>query len=75
MASGLLLLLAAVFTATVDTAIKAGLGLLLLAAVGGFYLLSLHVRGQKHPKIVVVAHASLAVIGVLLLLGSTLALI
>lgn len=49
----------------------AGLGLLLLlvAALGGFYLASYHVRKVPGPKAVVVIHAAVAVIGVALLAG------
>ena len=41
-----------------------GLGVLVVAALGGFYLLSCHVRGVPHPKPVVVIHALAAVCGV-----------
>lgn len=45
-----------------------GLGVLVLAAFGGFFLLSFHVRNKPHPKPVVVLHALLAVSGVVALL-------
>lgn len=38
--------------------------MLVVAALGGFYLLSCHVRGIPHPKPVVVIHALAAVCGV-----------
>src|ERR1039457_3196677 len=34
------------------------------AALGGFFLLSFHLRGKPHPRVVVVLHALLAVGGV-----------
>jgi hypothetical protein len=39
------------------------LGVLVLAAVGGFFLGSFHIRKQVAPKPVVVIHAAVAVIG------------
>lgn len=41
-----------------------GLGILVVAALGGFYLLSFHLRGKAHPQAVVVIHALAAVGGV-----------
>jgi hypothetical protein len=37
---------------------------LVLAALGGFFLFSFHLRDKAHPKAVVVLHALLAVSGV-----------
>ena len=50
---------------------NAGLALILLlvAALGGFFLASYHVRKVPGPKAVVVIHAAVAVIGVVLLAG------
>ncbi len=48
------------------------LGALVLAAFGGFFLLSFHVRNKPHPKPVVVLHALLAVTGVVALLVAAL---
>jgi hypothetical protein len=42
---------------------------LVAAALGGFYLASIHARKEIAPKGVVVLHASIAVIGFLLLVG------
>jgi len=50
--------------------LKYGTAALLLAAMGGFFLLSFHLRAKPHPKLVVVLHALLAVGGVGLLAGS-----
>jgi hypothetical protein len=49
----------------------ASLALLLLfvAALGGFFLASFHLRNRPGPKPVVVIHAAVAVIGVVLLAG------
>lgn len=50
--------------ATGVAAIQYGVAVLLLAAVGGFFLLSYHLRGKSHPWVVVVLHALLALGGV-----------
>ena len=44
--------------------VKYGVAVLVLAALGGFFLLSFHLRDKPHPKVVVVLHALLAVGGV-----------
>jgi len=69
-ASGLVLLVVGVVIGSTTLIIKVGLGVLLVAALFGFYLASLHIRGQQHPTAAVVTHATLAVVGVLLLIGS-----
>lgn len=69
-ATGLVLLIVAIAVGSTTLVIKIGLGFLLAAAVLGFYLASLHISGRKHPTAAVATHASLAVIGVLLLIGS-----
>ena len=43
--------------------------ILVIAALGGFYLASIHVRNVVAPKGVVFLHAGVAVIGFVLLLG------
>ena len=48
---------------------------LVVAALGGFYLASHHARKVPGPKPVVIIHASVAVVGFLLLCGGTFALI
>ncbi len=45
-------------------AITYGVATLALAALGGLFLLSFHLRGKPHPWVVVVLHALLAVGGV-----------
>lgn len=49
--------------------------LLLVAALGGFFLASFHLRRRPGPKPVVVIHALVAVIGFLLLAGTTFQLV
>jgi hypothetical protein len=46
---------------------------LVLAALGGFFLVSFHARNELAPKAVVVIHALVAVAGFLLLLGAVFA--
>jgi hypothetical protein len=43
--------------------------ILVIAALGGFYLASIHLRREVAPKPVVFIHAGVAVIGFLTLLG------
>jgi len=72
-ATGLLLLLAEVLQGTPATRVTAALALLLVAALGGFYLATLHLRKTIPPKGVVLLHAGLAVVGFLVLLSAVLA--
>ncbi len=51
------------------------LGVLVVAALGGFYLASVHLRGKPGPRAVVVIHALAAVTGVVLLAGAAFSLI
>ncbi|HTM94321.1 MAG TPA: hypothetical protein VL100_00670 [Croceibacterium sp.] len=48
--------------------------LLLVAALGGFFLASYHLRKVPGPRAVVLVHASVAVIGFVLLAGGAFAL-
>jgi hypothetical protein len=75
-ATGLVLTALVVFGKGEPVPANAGLALLLLviAALGGFYLASYHVRQQPGPKAVVVIHATIAVIGVVLLAGGAFSL-
>ena len=50
-----------------------GVLVLCLAALGGFYLASIHLRGKIAPKAVVLIHAGVAVAGFLTLLSAVLA--
>lgn len=67
-ATGLVLLLLVVREGAAGTSVTWALGILALAAIGGFYLASLHRRQVLPPKGVVLVHASAAVIGFALLL-------
>jgi hypothetical protein len=68
-AVGLLLLIYAAVTTGIPKAALAALVLLVIAALGGFYLASIHFRGLVAQRPVVFVHAGVAVIGFLALLG------
>ena len=72
-ASGLVLLVVLVMQGTASSRVMAALGPLVLAALGGFYLASLHLRRAIPPKGVVFIHAGVAVAGFLTLLSALLA--
>ncbi|HLU62473.1 MAG TPA: hypothetical protein VKZ99_09020 [Gammaproteobacteria bacterium] len=55
-----------------DTMIGTALGVLFLAALGGFLLVSFHLRNKPHPKAAVIAHAAVAVTGVAILVFAAL---
>jgi len=71
-ATGLVLLLLAVLQGLAGSLAAWALGLFVVAALGGFYLASLHRRQVVPPKGVVVLHALLAVSGFGLLLAMVL---
>ena len=54
--------------ASAGNAATIALAILVVAALGGFYLLSFHIRKERHPKAVIVVHALIAVAGFLTLL-------
>jgi len=68
-----LILLGLVAVQSTDRLILAGLGLLVVAALGGFFLASFHLRHKLAPKPVVVLHALLAVGGFGVILAAALA--
>lgn len=68
-AIGLVLLILMLAQGDAPQRILIGFVLLLIAALGGFFLASFHLRKQLPPKAVVVAHAGVAVIGFLTLLS------
>ena len=70
-ASGLILLLLAVLQGA-GTRATVALVVLVVAAMGGFFLASLHLQSKLAVKKVVIAHASAAVTGVLILLSAVL---
>lgn len=67
-ASGLVLLILAVMHGAPNRVFYA-LVVLLVAALGGFFLVSFHLRGKPHPKIVAIIHPAVALLGVLTLLS------
>jgi len=67
-ATALLILLWAVVQASVSAPIAWALGLFVVAALGGFFLVSYHIRKQRLPSPVVVIHALVAVVAFILLL-------
>jgi len=68
-AIGLLFLIAQVVLSSGPGRASAALALLVIAALGGLYLASLHLRKQIAPKAVVLVHAGVAVAGFLTLLS------
>lgn len=68
-AAGLVLVLLSVMGGVGGSVVTA-LIILVIAALGGFYLASLHLKKQVAPKGVVLVHAGAAVAGFLLLAGS-----
>jgi len=73
-ATGLVILGVAVLQGTNSTQITAALGLLVVAAVGGFFLASYHLRKKIAPKAVVIIHAAVAVVGFLTLVSAALSI-
>ncbi|MGH8494628.1 MAG: hypothetical protein ACREVN_00660 [Gammaproteobacteria bacterium] len=71
-ATGLVLLVFAALRGTGGSLVVWSLAAFLVAALGGFYLASLHFGERLPAKGVVVAHASLAVAGFALLLVAVL---
>jgi len=69
-AVGLLLVIYTALTIGISNAALTALVILLVAALGGFYLASIHLRGQVAQKSLVFVHAGAAVIGFLTLLGA-----
>lgn len=74
-ASGLLVLLYALFTGTQSTAVTIAAVLLVIAALGGFFMFSYQLRKLPPPKAVVVIHALAAVLGVVALLSNVMGMV
>lgn len=74
-ASGLLVLLYTLFTGAQSTAVTIAAVLLVVAALGGFFMFSYQLRKLPPPKAVVVIHALAAVLGVVALLGNVLGMV
>lgn len=68
-AIGLIVLIVILVQGSAAQPVLVGFVLLLIAALGGFFLASFHLRKQLPPKAVVITHAVLAVIGFLTLLS------
>ncbi len=68
-ATGLVLLILLMLQGSPPQRVLVGFGLLLLAALGGFFLASFHLRRALPPKAVVLIHAGAAVAGFLTLLS------
>jgi hypothetical protein len=68
-ATGLIMLIMLVLEGSDNGRLTAALGLLVIAALGGFYLASLHAKGNVAPKNIVLIHAGVAVAGFLTLLS------
>jgi hypothetical protein len=68
-AVGLVLLIYAALTTGISQIALASLVILVIAALGGFYLASIHLRGKVAERMVVFVHAGVAVVGFLTLLG------
>lgn len=68
-ATGLVLLIVMFLQGGGASRLIAALALLILAALGGFFLASFHLRKQIAPKAVVFIHAGVAVVGFLTLLS------
>jgi hypothetical protein len=72
-AIGLLLLIYAALTTSIPGTGLAALVILVIAALGGFYLASIHLRGEVARKPIVFIHAGVAVLGFLTLLAAVIA--
>ncbi|WP_193175299.1 hypothetical protein [Oricola nitratireducens] len=68
-ALGLILLIAALVQGAASQTALIGFVILLVAALGGFFLVSFHLRKSLPPKVVVVVHAGIAVVGFLTILS------
>lgn len=71
-AAGLVLLIVLLLQGEARQPILIGFILLVVAALGGFFLASFHLRQKLPPKAVVVVHAGVAIAGFLTLLSQLL---
>lgn len=74
-ASGLIVLLYALYAGAQGMVLIIGAALLVIAALGGFVMFSFQLRKALPPKGIVVVHALAAVIGVVCLLGNAFGLV
>jgi len=63
-ATALVLAIVAAVASGAAPLLKVGVAVLILAALGGFFLFSFQLRGKAHPKAVVLLHGLLAAGGV-----------
>lgn len=68
-ALGLVLLIVALLDGAASQPVLVGFVILLVAALGGFFLASFHLRKRLPPKAVVVVHAGAAAVGLLTVLS------
>jgi hypothetical protein len=68
-AAGIITLITMVVQDQGSGRLNLALGLFIIAALGGFFLASFHLRTKLPPKAVVIIHAALAVLGFLTLLS------
>ncbi len=68
-ATGLVTLILVILEGSGSGRLTAALALLVIAALGGFYLASIHVKGNVAPRNIVFIHAGVAVAGFLTLLS------
>lgn len=73
-ATGLLLVLITLMNGAASI-VRTAFIILVIAAIGGFYLASLHLRKKVAPVAVVIVHALVAVAGFLTLAGAALGLL
>lgn len=67
-ATALVLLAIAVFTSDLSGTATVALVIFVVAALGGFYLFSFHMRDDRRPTPLVLGHGLIAVVGFLTLL-------
>jgi len=72
-ATALVILMRVVLQASHGGPVAWALGLFTVAALGGFFLFSYHIRGQRLPSRVVVIHAAVAVAAFVVLLAGIVA--
>lgn len=68
-ATGLVLMLLMIVNGNTAQSLLISFALFVVAALGGFFLASFHVRKQLPPKAVVIIHAGVAVVAFLILLS------
>lgn len=68
-ATGLVVLIAMTLTGEGSSVVTTSLIVFLVAALGGFFLASFHLRKKLPPKAVVILHAGLAVVAFVILLS------